>query len=103
MGLVRKQGLNGLLFRLQGHRGDSSEGDLIRKRLRRFKVCITDALNQTIGPLGTSLVVQRLSIRLIMKGTLVRFLVQEDPKCQGATKPTHHNYCVLALEPIHAP
>ncbi|XP_059967992.1 uncharacterized protein LOC132498418 isoform X2 [Mesoplodon densirostris] len=40
----------------------------------------------------TSLVVQWLRIRLPMKGTRVRALVQEDPTCHGATKPMRHNY-----------
>ena len=41
---------------------------------------------------GTSLVVQRLRIRLPMKGTRVPALVQEDPTCRGPTKPVCHNY-----------
>ncbi|XP_059759130.1 ras-related protein Rap-2a isoform X2 [Balaenoptera ricei] len=40
----------------------------------------------------TSLVAQRLRIRLPMQGTRVRALVWEDPTCRGATKPVHHNY-----------
>ena len=40
----------------------------------------------------TSLVAQWLRIHLPMQGTQVRALVQEDPTCQGATKPTCHNY-----------
>ena len=39
-----------------------------------------------------SLVVQWLRILLAMQGTLVRFLVQEDPTCHRANKPVHHNY-----------
>ena len=35
----------------------------------------------------TSLVVQWLRICLPMQGTWVQSLVQEDPPCQGATKP----------------
>ena len=42
--------------------------------------------------LGTSLVAQWLRIRLLMQGTRVRALVQEDPTCHGATKPVCHNY-----------
>ena len=38
------------------------------------------------------LVVQWLRICLPMQGTWVRFLVQEDPTCRGATKPAHRNY-----------
>ena len=41
---------------------------------------------------GTSLVVQWLRIHLLMQGTQVQALVREDPTCQGATKPVHHNY-----------
>ena len=41
---------------------------------------------------GTSLVAQWLRIRLLMQGTRVRALVQEDPTCHGATKPVRHNY-----------
>ena len=39
-----------------------------------------------------SLVAHWLRIRLPMQGTQVRSLVQEDPTCHGATKPTCHNY-----------
>ena len=48
---------------------------------------------------GTSLVAQRLRIRLPMQQTQVRALVREDPTCCGATKPMHHNYWACALEP----
>ena len=34
-----------------------------------------------------------------MQGTQVGSLVWEDPTCQGATKPTHHNCWAGALEP----
>ena len=40
-----------------------------------------------VETLGTSLVVQRLRIRLAMLGTRVQSLAQEDPMCPGATKP----------------
>ena len=40
----------------------------------------------------TSLVVQWLRICLLMQGTWVRALVQEDPTCCGATKLVRHNY-----------
>ena len=40
----------------------------------------------------TSLVAQRLRIRLPMRGTRARALVWEDPTCCGATKPVRHNY-----------
>ena len=49
-----------------------------------------------------SLVAQWLRIRLPMQGTRVWALVQEDPTCRGATKPTHHNYWACALEPARA-
>ena len=39
-----------------------------------------------------SLVAQWLRICLLMQGTRVQSLVQEDPTCHGATKPVHHNY-----------
>ena len=48
---------------------------------------------------GTSLVAQWLGIRLPVQGTRVRALVQEDPTCQGATKPVRRNYWACALEP----
>ena len=35
-----------------------------------------------------------------MHGTQVWSLVQEDPTCNGATKPLHHNYSAWALEPV---
>ena len=34
-----------------------------------------------------------------MQETQVQSLIQEDPTCQGATKPVHHNYQAGALEP----
>ena len=40
----------------------------------------------------SSLVVQWLRICLPMQGTWVRFLVQEDSICRGATKPASCNY-----------
>ena len=40
----------------------------------------------------TSLVAQRLRIRLLMQGTRVQALVWEDPTCLGATKPVRQNY-----------
>ena len=48
---------------------------------------------------GASLVVQCLRICLLMQGTWVRALTQEDPTCHGATKPMCHNYwaCVPQL------
>ena len=45
---------------------------------------------------GTSLVVQGLRILLPTWGTPVGFLVQEDPKCHGATKPVH----TITTEPV---
>ena len=48
--------------------------------------------NQKKRFLGTSLVAQWLRICLPMQGTRVWSLVQEDPTCHGATKPTCHNY-----------
>ena len=51
----------------------------------------------------TSLVVQWIRIRLPMKGTLVRSLVQEDPTCRRATKPVCHSYwnaCSRVCEPL---
>ena len=38
------------------------------------------------------LAVQWLRICLAMQGTLVQFLIWEDPTCCGATKPVRHNY-----------
>ena len=49
---------------------------------------------------GTSLVAQRLRIRLPMQGTRVRALVWEDPTYRGATRPVRHNYWAYALEPV---
>ena len=49
----------------------------------------------------TSLVVQRIRIRLPMKGTLVRSLVQEDSTCCGGAKPMHHNYWAPTLQSPH--
>ena len=41
---------------------------------------------------GASLVAQWLRICLPMQGTQVQALVQEDPTCCGAPKPTCHSY-----------
>ena len=49
--------------------------------------------------LGTSLVTQWMRICLLLQGTWVQSLVQEDPTSSGATKPTHHNYRAHTLEP----
>ena len=40
----------------------------------------------------TSLVVQWLRVCLLMRGTWVRSLVQEDSTCKGATNPKCRNY-----------
>ena len=45
-----------------------------------------------------SLVAQWLRIHLPMQGTRVQSLVQEDPRCRGATKPVCCNYWACALE-----
>ena len=37
---------------------------------------------------------------LPMQGTWVKFLVQEDPRCCGATKPKHCSYWVQILQPL---
>ena len=47
---------------------------------------------------GTSLVVQWFRIHLPMQGTWVQSLVQEDPTCHGATKPSCSRACVLQPE-----
>ena len=46
-----------------------------------------------------SLVVQWLRIHLLMQGTRIRALVQEDPTCRGAAKPVRHNYWACTVEP----
>ena len=46
-----------------------------------------------------SVVVQWSQVCLAKQGTLLQFLVQEDPKCYGATKPMRHNYQALSLGP----
>ena len=51
-----------------------------------------DNINLTTHVSGTSLVAQWIRIHLPMRGIWVRSLVQEDPTCQGAIKPTSHNY-----------
>ena len=48
---------------------------------------------------GTSLAPQWIRIHLLMQGTWVWSLVQEDPTCLGATRPLSHNYWACALEP----
>ena len=49
---------------------------------------------------GASLMVQWLRIHLTMLGTLVWYLVWEDPKCRGATKPACHKWWSPRLEPV---
>ena len=50
------------------------------------------------------MVAKWIGVYLLMPGTLVGFLVWEDPTSQGAMKPRSHNYwaCVLArmLQPL---
>ena len=41
---------------------------------------------------GTSLVIQCWRVCLLMQGTQIRSLVQENPTCQGAAEPLNHNY-----------
>ena len=41
--------------------------------------------------LGTSLVVQWLRVHLLMQGTRVQSLVQEDSTCRRANKPMSHD------------
>ena len=41
---------------------------------------------------GASLVAQWQRVHQPIQETWVRSLVQEDPTCQGATKPVGHNY-----------
>ena len=59
------------------------------------------------GNRRTSLLAQWLRICLPMQGIWVRSLVWENPTCQGATKPVHHNFwarmpraCALQQEAI---
>ena len=47
-----------------------------------------------------SLVVQWLRIWLLMQGTRVRALVQEDHTCRGAIEPLRHSYWACALQPV---
>ena len=41
--------------------------------------------------MGASLVVRWVRICIAVSETLIQPLVQEDPICQGAMKPVHHN------------
>ena len=41
---------------------------------------------------GAFLVVQWLRICHAEQGTQAQLLIQEDPTCQGPTKPKHHSY-----------
>ena len=61
-------------------------------------LCIKFSIKKKWG--GASLVAQWLRIPLLMQGTRVWALVQEDPTCRGATKPMCHNYWACALEPM---
>ena len=42
--------------------------------------------------MGASLVAQWLRVSLLIQGTWVQSLLQEDPTCSGATKPLHGHY-----------
>ena len=42
--------------------------------------------------IGTSLVAQKLTIRLSMQGTRIQALIPEVPTCHGATRPARHNH-----------
>ena len=55
-------------------------------------------VNYKTKTVGNSLVAQWIRTRMPMQGTWVQALVQEDPTCHGATKPTYHNYWACALE-----
>ena len=48
--------------------------------------------------MGVSLTFQWLGICLPMQGTHVRYLVQEDPTCQVATKPASSSYWSLCTQ-----
>ena len=58
----------------------------------------TECTTSIVNP-GASLVTQWGRIYLPMQKACVQILVQEDPKCLGATKPMHHIYWTWALEP----
>ena len=44
---------------------------------------------------------QWLGICLLMQGTWVQALVQEDPTCCRAARPVCHSYWAYTLEPTH--
>ena len=52
-------------------------------------------------PTWISFVVQCLGICLLMQGTWVQSLVQQDSACHGAAEPAYHNYWAGALEPVY--
>ena len=61
--------------------------------------CLHRPSNQTLPNVcykhvqrGASLTAQWLRIHLLMQGTRVQSLVQEDPTCCRVTKPVRHNY-----------
>ena len=60
-------------------------------KINKTKTWFFEKINKIDKP-GTSLVVQRLRIRLPMQGTRVQALVWEDLTCHRATKPVRHNY-----------
>ena len=59
-----------------------------------FVEFICEAVNTRVKSMGPRafLVVQCLRFCLLMKGTRVWSLAQEDPTCLGAAKPIGHNY-----------
>ena len=59
-----------------------------------FVEFICEAVNTRVKSMGPRafLVVQWLRFCLLMKGTRVWSLAQEDPTCLGAAKPIGHNY-----------
>ena len=73
------------------NRHTASKSSILLKYAKQVKnhMCFYCSLKTD---LRTSLVAQWLRIRLLIQGTWVRTLAQEDPTCRRATRPVSHNY-----------
>ena len=83
-GLQRKEHAGGSQGGLVSHETEKNEGKVMRDR--------RPGVNRISKVDSLGLVIQWLRTCLAMQGTPVRSLVQEDPTCDGATKPIHQSY-----------
>ena len=89
---IRNKTINGITNFLEGINSRITEAEELISELEDKIVEITTAEQNKEKRMGVSPVVQWLGICLLMQGTQVRALVQEDPTCCRAARPVHHNY-----------